>query len=576
MSNTQERDQFNFAIINITESDTPKATIQRNKQWVEYGQKNDYFSHIIELYKNSSINKSLIDAIVRRIIGNGLSSEVGTATDLAKARQLFKPMEVFKFVLDYKLQGNAALKIITNKLGVPTKVKHWPIETLRAEKANDDAEIENYYYSGNWAEMRKQEYRPEPIEVWNPEAKKAGEFVYVLKEYTPDSFYYGTPDYLGATKWIECDIEIALYHLSNIKTGFSAATIIQLFNGEPTPQQRIELERRFEQKFTGSQGKKIIFQFNDSKEQAAEITQSPIPEADKQYEFLANEVRQNIMVGHRITSPMLLGIKQNTGLGNNADEIKQAENLLQKVVIRPYQQTIEHFLQTIATAAGLSVQLYFQPTTLIETAQQERQVLRKVEMSDEKLILDEHVDPILSYLNQEGEDEDELLNSGFKLFSDEDLNGDDELQVKGENLKKVEFLSAWGINADNLSKYDVKSKDNNGAWLVRYQYALARENAGQPDIIQTSRRFCKNMIDAAKNGNRVYKREVLENLNNPEFGSYNIFWYKGSYNCRHVWRRKIYFKSFDTNEVRPVGNVPYVVSRSNDTRATTKNNPPTR
>ena len=519
MSNTQERDQFNFAIINITESDTPKATIQRNKQWVEYGQKNDYFSHIIELYKNSSINKSLIDAIVRRIIGNGLSSEVGTATDLAKARQLFKPMEVFKFVLDYKLQGNAALKIITNKLGVPTKVKHWPIETLRAEKANDDAEIENYYYSGNWAEMRKQEYRPEPIEVWNPEAKKAGEFVYVLKEYTPDSFYYGTPDYLGATKWIECDIEIALYHLSNIKTGFSAATIIQLFNGEPTPQQRIELERRFEQKFTGSQGKKIIFQFNDSKEQAAEITQSPIPEADKQYEFLANEVRQNIMVGHRITSPMLLGIKQNTGLGNNADEIKQAENLLQKVVIRPYQQTIEHFLQTIATAAGLSVQLYFQPTTLIETAQQERQVLRKVEMSKKDEF---NYDALNEWLEKHGE---ELSEEDWEVVQEEKVDS------------KVEFVSTGTARPNANSEQDGITPDG-FEYRIRYSYEPKRTSSD-------SREFCKRMTSV----NKVYRKEDIEMMGqmavNPGWGprganTYSIWEYKGGANCHHYWMRKVF------------------------------------
>ena len=114
-----------------------------------------------------------------------------------------------------------------------------------------------------------------------------------------------------------------------------------------------------------------------------------------------------------------------------------------------------------------------------------------------------------------------------------------------------------------------------GMWLVRYQYSLAKqlERKGEPDLIDTSRNFCITQIDNAKNGNRVYKRELIENLSNPDFGSYNLFWYKGSYNCRHVWKRKLFFKSYDEPKARPVGNVPYVANRVNDKRATTKNRP---
>jgi len=132
-------------------------------------------------------------------------------------------------------------------------------------------------------------------------------------------------------------------------------------------------------------------------------------------------------------------------------------------------------------------------------------------------------------------------------------------------------MSAWGVSPDNLSKYDIKKKDGEGIWLVRYQYDIAQKFASQGKVIDTTRIFCKHMVDRTDSGNRVYKREVLEDLRNPEFGSYNIFWYKGSYNCRHVWKRKIYFKSYDSKGANPVGNVPYVVARTSDKRATTVN-----
>jgi hypothetical protein len=39
---------------------------------------------------------------------------------------------------------------------------------------------------------------------------------------------------------------------------------------------------------------------------------------------------RKIMVAHRIISPMLLGIKDNTGLGNNAEELKTASILVRQ------------------------------------------------------------------------------------------------------------------------------------------------------------------------------------------------------------------------------------------------------
>ena len=574
MSN-KEALPFEFSIVDLAEDTTPTAHIKRGKDWVLYGEYNDYFNHVIELYKGSSINKALVDSICRRIYGNGLAANVDSAEQMAKIKKLLPSKEVKKIVFDYKLQGNAFVKIRTNRLGVPIEVYHTPCEYWRTQVCNEEGEIEGYYYSADWSKSTSKEYKPELFPAWNPNSKKAGVFIYHIKEYTPDSFYYGQPDYSGSTKWIECDVEIGKYHLSNIKSGFSAATIVQLFNGMPTHEQRVMLERKFKEKFTGSQGSKIVFMYNQNKDQSAEITQSPIPEADKQYEILANESRQNILIGHRITSPMLLGIRQETGLGNNADEIRQADNLLQKVVIDPYQNDIADHLQEIVNSAGISASVYFQQLGITETQQVEESQLSAIKLSDEqKVIKDKDVDGILSYLDEQGESEDYLLEEGFEVVAEDELEGDDELKIaKGEDLSKVDLMSAWGVTPDNLSKYDVKSPNGDGVWLVRYQYDLAKELQFEPKIIDTSRKFCRKLIDSATTGNRVYKREVLERLNNPEFGSYNIFWYKGSYNCRHVWKRKLYFKSFSTNQTRPVGNVPYVVNRVSDKRATTKNRP---
>ena len=45
---------------------------------------------------------------------------------------------------------------------------------------------------------------------------------------------------------------------------------------------------------------------------------------------------RKIMVSHRVISPLLLGIKDNTGFGNNADELQTATILMQNTVIKPF------------------------------------------------------------------------------------------------------------------------------------------------------------------------------------------------------------------------------------------------
>ena len=93
------------------------------------------------------------------------------------------------------------------------------------------------------------------------------------------------------------------------------------------------------QKFSGSSNAgKFILAFNDNAESAfASIEPVQLSDAHQQYQFLSEESTKKIMVAHRVVSPMLLGIKDQSGLGNNADELKTATLLMDNTVIRPFQ-----------------------------------------------------------------------------------------------------------------------------------------------------------------------------------------------------------------------------------------------
>jgi len=568
MKSKKTDNTYALSAVGYAESDTPEIKFNRTDDWVEWGENNDYYTYIDTLYIGSAINHSLITSINQRIYGKGLISLNFAPIDMVRFNKILAPEEVFRFVGDYKRQGNAALQVITNGAGKILEVKHLPIETVRPNKANELGVIEKYWFSNNWTDLRSEENKPKPYPSYVVGQKKKGTFIYSLKNYVPNNPYFGVPDYLGSTKWIEMDIELANYHLSNIQSGFSASTIVEFSNGVPSQREMMQIEKSFKNKLTGTNGNKIVFIYNENGSTPARITQAPIPEADKQYESISAQVQQNVLIGHKITSPMLVGIKSDTGLGNNADEIRTANELLQNVTITPYQETIEKFLQPLAIDMGLHVRLSFKE---LEPVAAPNVQLKKVKLSiDESYVLPDDIQALMvSNLDENGDDETELTEQGFELIQETEVEGNDGLEVDAS----LNLVSPWGVAPNKGSKYDVKAKDGSGTWLVRYQYDVAKKYASKGEIIETSRHFCKEQIDRANNGNRVYRREVLENLSNPEFGSYDIFTYKGSYNCRHVWKRKLYFKTEGEKGYNAVGNVPYVVNRVNDKRATTPNTP---
>ena len=107
---------------------------------------------------------------------------------------------------------------------------------------------------------------------------------------------------------------------------------------------------------------KFILAFNDNKEASADITPIQLSDAHNQYQFLSDESSKKIMVAHRIVSPMLLGIKDGSGLGNNADEIKTASLLMDNTVIRPFQELLIDSFDKLLAYNDVSLNLYF--TTL--------------------------------------------------------------------------------------------------------------------------------------------------------------------------------------------------------------------
>ena len=96
--------------------------------------------------------------------------------------------------------------------------------------------------------------------------------------------------------------------------------------------------------------------------------------------------------------------------------------------------------------------------------------------------------------------------------------------------------------SNSILDFDDPSGD--GVFMLRYSYEGPFDNR--------NRDFCRQMITFSNDSVWSYE-DITTDLDNPEFGSYNLFTYKGSYNCRHEWKRRFFYKDFDTKEARKVG-----------------------
>ena len=242
---------------------------------------------------------------------------------------------------------------------------HWPVQTLRPERCNEDGEIEGYYFASDWTKLKRGQ-KPKRFAAFGYDNNDS-ECIMLIKPYSTGNYYFAPVDYQGGTQYANLEIEIANYHINNIMNGLAPSMLINFNNGQPPAEVKDMIEAQIQTKFSGSSNAgKFILSFNDNADSKADITPVQLSDAHNQYQFLSGEASGKILISHRVTSPMLLGIKDNTGLGNNADELKTASTLFDNTVIRPFQRLLLDGIKQIMNANGYNLDVYFKTLQPLE------------------------------------------------------------------------------------------------------------------------------------------------------------------------------------------------------------------
>ena len=542
-------------IANLAAYTAPQIVEIKNKDWVYYGEDNMYFNHLIELYMNSTTNHSIINGVSNQVYGRGIAAlNADMRPDqYAQMMQIFRKTDLRKFIKDFKLLGMAAFQI-SYKNGKVAAATHFPMETLRAEKCNDEGEITGWYYSNDWLKVGPRS-QPERITAFGHGNKKENE-MFVLRPYVTGHYYYSPCDYTGALPYAKLENEIGDYLINDCINNFSGTKVVNFNNGVPDPEKMQQVKTDILGKLTGSRGEKVIVAFNNNQESKTTVDDIPLNDAPAHYQYLADECFKKLIVGHRVTSPMLLGIRDgNTGLGNNAEEIETATLLMDNIVIKCYQDNIIDAMDDILAVNDIALDLYFK--TLKPLAFNDIDQLEgvdddtKEEETGVEMEMSQDITPELQEFIDAGEDIDEQT---WEVVMDENVNYEAEEELdkiiakleESQHEKLSTFNKIWNFVSTGKAIPNAKSAQDKKIgeyyFKTRYYYYPKKYNGGKTD---SPRAFCVAMVNA----NKLYRKEDIIRMKNsavnPGWGprgaaTYSIWKYKGGGNCHHSWRRVVY------------------------------------
>jgi len=390
----------NILNINLETETAPHVIEERGKDWISYGTENWnnlYPQFLIDLYYNSSTQAAIINATAEMIAAENLIIEDKDDRNLEARIKLQNFMNranskeslhevIKKIAFDFKLQGAFALNIVWSKDRTQiAEIYHIPVEKIRAEKPNKMGRIDGYYVSADWRNTRMN--KPYRVPAFNINDRTSANQILYSGLYSPNMNVYHTPDYVAANNWALCDQKVAEFHLSNISNGFAGSYFISFANGVPTAEERRQIERSISQKFTGEKaGGRFVLSFSEDRTRTPEIVPISMSDADKQFLALQELLVQNILTAHRVTSPMLMGIKNDTGLGSNVDELNAAANFYLNTVVKPFQDHIVKTLRKIFQVNNMDMPVNFvqlKPITVQFTSEDLKGVMTQDEIREE-------------------------------------------------------------------------------------------------------------------------------------------------------------------------------------------------
>ena len=582
---------MDLRVLTFAEAKQPEFKEKKGEGYIQYGDRNDYPNYLVDLFNKSAKHNAIIKSKVHYITANGWKGSPEAEPFIKKVNRMESLEELTRKVsLDAELFGGYYLEIIWSVTKQLAEIWHCDYTKVRTNKDNTQ-----FWYKEQWADRNE---KPMVYAAFNP-ANPVGKQILYVKEYRPNMGYYSLPGYFGALNYIESDIEVSKHVLGNAQTGFSASKLITLPNGEPSDEEKRNIEKRFTNRFSGSDGKKFILAFvNDTQRKPIvdDLGTSDITKED--FGRVDSLIQTNIFSGHQITTPSIFGIAEAGKLGSRS-EMRDGYEIFKNTYVNSKQMHLEGVFNMLFKYRGIEepelaiiptepIGFEFTENLLKEIAPKEWLLekagidISKYETPQQMQFTDE-----FSVFFEFGEAKDGFNiwkqrrrfndDSEYQMFAEVnqlqanvlDLMAKDKritpevlattLEQSEDTIKQVikkliesgyikpsEYVIGEGIDSNTIIEHTLtepladiltKIKPQTKELLIRYSYEW-KEGFSDADI-DTSRPFCKYLLKAGK----MYSRSEIETIS-ARLG-YSVFdrgggWYtepdgNHSPSCRHEW-----------------------------------------
>ena len=411
--------------------------------WVYYGETNLMPNYLIMQYNNCAIHKAVVTSKVNQVCGDGIVALNNPMAVISLINGKENVVDIFrKCALDLILFGAYSLNVVWSRDRKSiAELYHIDVSRVRMGKMNADDEVEKYFFSPDWANLRR--FPPKEYEPFNQNGKDASQILY-YKQYSPNTTYYSVPDYSGGLASIEIDVEIKNFHKNNLRKGMMPSLFISFNNGIPGEEEQRVLTRALEEQYSGSDNAgQAIISFSESKDAAPEITQISPGGNDAYYQQIYDDINRSILSAHRVSSAELFGVATPGKLGSGSEIVEHSE-YFRITVIKPYQdELLPTFNKLLSLKFEKPTTLEIQPLSLFMTGD----IYENPAVSDKPT-------PSVEVENQEM-----AINQNIKAMSGREWQNMMRV-VREYNKEKISYeqaaqmlRSAYGLNDEEITTW---------------------------------------------------------------------------------------------------------------------------
>ena len=364
MKANNKNTKVNMVSAPAIEVEAPEFKTLNNKDYILYGKKNDFPDILKEMMNTSSLHSAILKK--KSDMSAGLGFEA-TTSEQKNFINNFSGSEtlneiVYKNAYDLALYGGYCFLVTWSKDKKSiARVQYMDWSKVRKVKElEDDSEvavrqtegIDFFQISADWTQERKEKYKPEIVQGFSTKYNDVATQLVYVPMYRPGSEdVYPLPDYQACSTYIALDTEIASWHLNSVKNGFTPSMMINMI-GVPSDEEMKQFQRKLEEQYSGSaNSSKIILTLSEDEAQVPIITPLTLNDSDERYKDLAQQVKEQIIIGHRASSTVV-GVATAGKLGTSS-EVIEAEAMFQHNVIDQYQYLLESQYNRIMNLNGI-------------------------------------------------------------------------------------------------------------------------------------------------------------------------------------------------------------------------------